>query len=88
MFTSIPYDKSWTVYVDGTPVSTQKVGDAFLAVELSAGTHTIEMKFTAGNYKAGLVISIIRFAIETMIYKINSKNKKTDKKQESEETEQ
>ncbi len=30
MFTSIPYDKSWTVYVDGTPVSTQKVGDAFL----------------------------------------------------------
>ena len=27
-------------------------------------------------------------AIETMIYKINSKNKKTDKKQESEETEQ
>lgn len=109
MFTSIPYDKSWTVYVDGTPVSTQKVGDAFLAVELSAGTHTIEMKFTAGNYKAGLVISIISFiiigslvffrikfkteiteenAIETMIYKINSKNKKTDKKQESEETEQ
>lgn len=67
------------------------------------------MKFTAGNYKAGLVISIISFiiigslvffrikfkteiteenAIETMIYKINSKNKKTDKKQESEETEQ
>lgn len=96
MFTSIPYDKSWTVYVDGTPVSTQKVGDAFLAVELSAGTHTIKMKFTAGNYKAGLVISIISFiiigslvffrikfkteiteenAIETMIYKINSKIK-------------
>lgn len=25
MFTSIPYDKSWTVYVDGTPVSTQKL---------------------------------------------------------------
>lgn len=54
------------------------------------------MKFTAGNYKAGLVISIISFiiigslvffrikfkteiteenAIETMIYKINSKIK-------------
>lgn len=63
MFTSIPYDEGWTIYVDGVKTELQKIGNAFIAVPVSAGTHTIQMKYQARLLKPGLIISIISLII-------------------------
>ena len=63
MFTSIPYDEGWTIYVDGVKTELQKIGNSFIAVPVSAGTHTIQMKYQARLLKPGLIISIISLII-------------------------
>lgn len=42
LFTSIPYDEGWKIYVDGVKADTKAVLDgAFLAVELTEGEHEL-----------------------------------------------
>lgn len=58
VFTSIPYDKGWRVYVDGQKVEASAVLDRLLVIETGAGSHTIEMKYTPPGFYAGLAVSI------------------------------
>ncbi len=90
-FTSIPYDKGWSVTVDGKQVNTFAIGDeVFVAFELSAGNHEIEMKYTPRGLTAGVFISFIAWvgviiaAIVSAIKK-NRKKKKEKKEKELEE---
>ena len=57
-FTSIPFDEGWTLYVDGVKTEYSATKDAFIAFDLSEGTHEIELKYAARGFKTGLVISI------------------------------
>lgn len=57
LYTSIPYDKGWTVYVDGEKVSTRKLFDTFLTVELTEGVHTIEMEYMPQGLILGLEVT-------------------------------
>ena len=57
LFTSIPYDKGWTVTVDGQQVETRKIFDAFLAIDLPAGNHTIEFSYFPEGLAPGLAIT-------------------------------
>jgi uncharacterized membrane protein YfhO len=69
MFTSIPYDKGWTVKIDGVEISEDDyiaLNDAYLCFNLPEGEHTIELSFKqrglalgAGVALATLVILII-----------------------------
>lgn len=59
IFTSIPYDKGWSVYVDGKKVESYKILDAFIGFDVSAGEHTIEMKFAPVGYHFGLFLGLI-----------------------------
>jgi uncharacterized membrane protein YfhO len=59
VFFSIPYEKGWRVLVDGEEVDTTTVFDAFLAVEVSPGEHTIELTYVSEGFWLGIVISII-----------------------------
>jgi len=43
--TSIPYETGWNIRVDGEPVEGKCVGTAFLAFDLNAGEHTVELSF-------------------------------------------
>lgn len=63
MFTSIPYDESWTVYVDGVKTDFESVGNAFITIPLSKGTHTIEMEYVPRRFHAGLALSIIAWLL-------------------------
>ena len=40
IFTSIPYDEGWKVYIDGEEVKTFKTAEAFLAVEADVVVQT------------------------------------------------
>lgn len=58
LFTSIPYDEGWTVYVDGVEMQTHAVvGEAFLALELEPGYHDLEFEYEAPGGRMGMTVS-------------------------------
>ena len=81
VFTTIPYDRFWQVYVDGKKVDTFACVDSMLSFDISSGTHTIEMKYVPMHWYVGFGISLIGiFAFLSLCvveelykkYKINS----------------
>lgn len=61
--TSIPYDEGWTVKVDGKKVPLQKYADTFLAVETTAGEHSVSFSYVSPGFGTGLVICIISLCL-------------------------
>ncbi len=59
LFTSMPYDKGWTVYVDGKKAETAVFADTLMTVPLSAGTHDIRLVYTAPGLIPGIVLSLL-----------------------------
>lgn len=57
LFTSIPYEKGWTVLVDGVVAEAEEFAESFLTVPLTAGTHTIEMTYLPEGLATGALIS-------------------------------
>ena len=62
MFTSIPAENGWKVYVDGQEAEYDTYEDAFIMVALSAGTHTVEFKYVPMGLYIGLIISLVCLA--------------------------
>lgn len=61
MFTSIPYDKGWTVKLDGEVLTGDKVfalEDAYLCFDLPAGEHTVEFSFKQNGLLLGAAVSL------------------------------
>lgn len=60
LFTSIPYDKNWHLYVDGKETETIPLwSGTFLAVRLPEGEHTIHMEYRQSGLVAGLIITCV-----------------------------
>ena len=62
LFTSIPYDKGWSVFVDGVKTETLGFYDSFIQVPLSEGKHTVEFRYQVPGFVAGLIISLLALA--------------------------
>lgn len=61
-FTSIPYDKGWTVKVDGTEIAEDDyiaLQDAYLCFNLPAGEHSIEISFMPQGILLGAGVSAL-----------------------------
>lgn len=56
---SIPYDAGWSVYIDGQKCDTYSVFEALLATNITAGEHTVELKYTPVNYILGCILSVL-----------------------------
>ena len=56
---TIPYDEGWNILVDGKETAFSKVGGALIGVDLSAGEHTISMKYTPPGLWIGSAVSLI-----------------------------
>ncbi len=87
VFTTIPYDKMWKVYVDGEKVDTYKCIDSMLAFDIGEGEHEIEMRYVSMQWYIGLSISVVGLASLLVICVIEEKKrfrlkKETDKKEE------
>ena len=74
IYTSIPYDLGWKVYVDGKKVDTYKIGNALLAFPISEGNHTIKLKYQINYIWLWLLIDIIIIASYIIIIKYDNKN--------------
>ncbi len=77
MYTSIPYDKGWTVTVDGVKVTPRSLFDTFIGVDLTAGTHKITMSYEPEGLRTGAWITGTAVAVLGMTGLIGyRKNKK------------
>ena len=57
LFFSIPYDKGWTIRVDGIEVPAEEIFDAFLSIRLEPGVHTIEADYMPEGLKEGIILA-------------------------------
>lgn len=82
MFTSIPFDLGWKVYVDDVEVETVRLIDgAFLGFFLpSDGEHHIVMKYECPGMKIGMYVSILGIlALISVAFEKKLKRKKKSK---------
>ncbi len=57
IYTSIPYDEGWHVYIDGSETETFVVANSMMAVPVKHGTHNITMKYSPKSIKLGLAVT-------------------------------
>lgn len=57
LFLSIPYEKGWKVYVDGSETETFPLMQSMLGVSISEGSHDIRIEYTPEGFKTGVMAS-------------------------------
>ena len=68
MFTSIPYDEGWNIYVDGEKVEIYEANNALVAFYVEgAGEHEVVLKYMPTTVFLGIVISITCLAVFILI---------------------
>ena len=75
VFTTIPYDRGWNVYVDGNKVETVMVLDSLMAFETTGGYHEIEMRYFPSIYKVGIAVSALGILIFVAVVLYNKNEK-------------
>lgn len=92
LFTSIPYDKGWNVYIDGEKVEEEnilKISEALLGIKVSSGEHSIKFEYSIPGLNTAIFISVtfIGLLLITLILKKKNvfKNNNTNIWQDSED---
>lgn len=80
LFTSIPYDKGWTVTVDGQERQPQELFGAFLGIELEPGSHVIECSYMPEGLKEGMMISLLCAAVLAAAVFISRRRRQKERK--------
>lgn len=74
LFTTIPYEKGWTIKVNGEKVEYFKIVDGFIGIEINEGKNTIEFQYIIYGFIPSIFVSIFSFGC-LVIYKILRKKK-------------
>ena len=72
----IPWEKGWTVTVDGEKVQTQKGDLGFLAFQVDKGEHQLELTYQVPGLKAGMAAGVVCWFIYISICFYQSRKKK------------
>ena len=68
MFTSIPYDEGWNIYVDGEKVEIYEANNSLVAFYVEgAGEHTLEMKYMPTVVAIGIGVSVTCLVVYILI---------------------
>lgn len=73
---SIPYDRGWSVYVDGKRVKPVQANIGFMGIDLSAGEHMVELKYNSPGREVGAILSCIGLAGVVALVLVSRKRKK------------
>ena len=68
IYTSIPYDEGWSIYVDGVKAKAIKVGDSQLCAYIKQGKHEIEFKYSPKGLKLGFTITAATWAFLLLVF--------------------
>ncbi len=83
LYTSIPFDKGWSVIIDGAEVSEDdilQIGQAMLGVNITRGSHLVEFRYEAQGLKIGAAVSLITLLLLILMALINRSRHKKAKK--------
>ena len=78
MFT-IPYEKGWSVYVDGKEAETSPAMGAFLSVNVEAGEHDVELRYMPYGLMPGIAITLASTGVVAawmIVYNIRKNRRK------------
>ncbi len=62
LFTTIPYERGWTAYVDGKKAEIIEAQNAFAAVRTGGGSHEVKFKYRSPGLGAGMLVSFLTLA--------------------------
>ena len=65
---TIPYETGWSLYVDGQEAEIIPFSNALISVPLTAGTHSIELKYQSEGLRTGIMITVISLALLLLLY--------------------
>lgn len=75
LYTSIPYERGWKVYVDGQQTEITPVANAFIGVMLSRGEHVLELKYTFDYIYVGVLLCFLGIVLLIIQEKKKAMNK-------------
>ena len=87
LFTSIPYDKGWTVKIDGEKVETMAIAGTFLAVPVSEGRHEVTLHYVSPGFLPGLLVSAAAWVLFILIFCVFRRNKRKNERKNIEKAE-
>lgn len=79
LYSSIPYDEGWSVYIDGVKAETFKIGDCQLGVMIKPGEHTVEYVYRPKLLAAGTAITAATMLCTAAVSVFKIKNRKKKK---------
>ena len=75
LFTTIPYDESWKIKIDGQEVKPFKTLNSLMAIKAPKGTHHISLEYK-NNFIVPIIISISSLILTIIFYIVQKKKKK------------
>ena len=57
--TTLPYDKGYTIYIDGIKVNYEKINTSFIGFKINSGKHNIKIVYQSNGLLIGKILSII-----------------------------
>lgn len=63
LFLSIPYEKGWSIYVDGEKTDTVEIMHSMLGANVTAGTHEIELKYVPQGFTEGTAATVVSLVL-------------------------
>ena len=79
LYLSVPYDKGWSVKVNGKKIKPELVGNCMMSLPLENGENTIEMGYHVPGLKAGICLSVVGAAVWAAIWWNERKNNIAEK---------
>lgn len=77
LFTTVPYDKNWKLYVDGVETEILPIWeDTFVAVRLPEGHHTIQLKYHQRGLTAGILVSAAALISAVILFLLGRKGRR------------
>ncbi len=77
LFTSIPYDKGWNVYIDGEKVADEnlvKISESLLGIKVTAGEHSIKLDYSIPYMNIAYIISSTFIILLLLIFILKKNN--------------
>lgn len=59
LYLSVPYDKGWSVILNGVEIQPDLFGDCFYSIPLTKGDNIIQMHYTLPGQMIGMVVAIL-----------------------------
>ncbi len=86
LFTSIPYEKGWSAYIDGRKCEINtSVNDTLICLNIPKGEHTVKLVYLPDGFIAGVIASVCGAVIFIVMTLVRIKTRRRKKQLETED---